>query len=204
VGRLSPWRRPAACRIGTVPGERDVEGTPIEKLESAGLTLSSRIWNLISVAKLNAAFTLEMVHGTDENWGALVSVVASLKEVSEHITRIVADANASEAAIASARAGVHGRGFKVVADEVKKLAARSNEFTRIVNESLETLHVSVSETVRSIDGFEQVRERMTEGIGQARADVERSAESIRSIEARTQGVAKAVRAQQRQITSIDS
>jgi ABC-type amino acid transport substrate-binding protein len=258
------------CHV--TPGGTDVERSPIEELEAVGLTLSSRIWNLISVAKLNAAFTLEMVHGTDENRDALASVVASLKEVSDHITRIVDDANASEtaidattrsfdsiensvagfadsvgemerrfnsirstfeqvnrstaeietairsieeiaelthllalnAAIESARAGVHGRGFKVVADEVKKLAARSNEFTRLVSESLESLHANVSETVRSIDDFERVREAMTEGIGQTRADVERSAESIRSIETRTQGVAKAVRAQQQQIASIDS
>jgi ABC-type amino acid transport substrate-binding protein len=46
----------------------------------------------------------------------------------------------------------------------KKLAARSNEFTRVVNESLETLHTNVSETVRSIDDFERVREAMTAGI----------------------------------------
>jgi uncharacterized coiled-coil DUF342 family protein len=249
-----------------------VEKTPIEELERVGLTLSSRIWNLISLAKLNAAFTLEMVHGTDENRSALASVVASLKEVSDHINRIVADADASEAAIdattrsfgsiedsvagfsdsvtemerrfdsirstfeqvnrstaeietairsieeiaelthllalnaaiESARAGVHGRGFKVVADEVKKLAARSNEFTRVVNESLETLHTNVSETVRSIDDFERVREAMTAGIVQTRGDVERSVEAIRSIEARTEGVAEAVRAQQQQIVSIDS
>jgi methyl-accepting chemotaxis protein len=79
-----------------------VDTTPIEELERVGLALSSQVWNLSSLAKLNAAFTREMVHGTDEIRGALASVLARLKEVSDHITRILEDANSSEEAIDSA------------------------------------------------------------------------------------------------------
>lgn len=75
-----------------------MDTTPIEELERVGLALSSQVWNLSSLAKLNAGFTREMVHGTDEIRG----VVARLKEVSDHITRIVEDANSSEEAIDSA------------------------------------------------------------------------------------------------------
>jgi ABC-type amino acid transport substrate-binding protein/septal ring factor EnvC (AmiA/AmiB activator) len=244
----------------------------IDTLELVGRTLSSRLWNLISIARLNAAFTLEMVHGTDENRDALASVITRLKEVSDHIGQIVDDAAATEsaietashsfssiqssvagfadsvtemdrrfesvrstfeqvnrsaseienairsieeiadlthllalnAAIEAARAGTHGRGFKVVADEVKRLAERNNEFTRSVNESLLVLQQRVSETVKTIDEFASIKESIIEGITQTEADVQRSVASVTSIEERTQGVTRAVRAQQEQLSSIDS
>lgn len=255
---------------------RDVIDYPMDRdtlrgLENAALALSSRLWNLISIAKLNGAFTVEMVHGADENRDAVAAIAAGLKEVTEQIGRIVADVAdtdeaiaetsrsfdsikgsvdefsasvaqmdsrfsairstfehvdrstdeierairsieeiadrthllALNAAIEAARAGSHGRGFKVVADEVKKLAERSNQFTDTVSKSLATLNQNVSETIRSIDEFEHVKRSITEGIARTERDVGGSAEAVRTIEERTRGIAELVRAQQERITTID-
>lgn len=244
----------------------------IDQLETAGLTLSSRIWNLISLAKLNGAFTLEMVHGTDENREAVIAIAAALRDVTDQIERIVSDVTdtddaieatarsfdsitasietfansvnemderfrsirttfeqvdrstgeieqairsieeiadlthllALNAAIEAARAGTHGRGFKVVADEVKKLAEKSNQFTETVSESLSILHKRVSETVKSIDEFETVKRSISAGIVQTEREVSGSAETMRTIEERTQGIAALVRGQQSKITTINT
>ena len=95
----------------------------------------------------------DMVKGTAQIIRSLGDKSDKIGEVVELINSIADQTNllALNAAIEAARAGEHGRGFAVVADEVRKLAEGTTEATKEINETILAIQQETKKAVTAMD-----------------------------------------------------
>ncbi|MFV0598059.1 methyl-accepting chemotaxis protein [Shewanella sp.] len=95
----------------------------------------------------NAASNIQSLSEQSKKINSVLSVIGGIAEQTNLL--------ALNAAIEAARAGEQGRGFAVVADEVRNLASRTQSSTLEINEMLSELHKLVSLAVKTMEESQQ-------------------------------------------------
>ena len=142
-------RAQEANRLSSESGELSIAGEAV-----IGQTVSD-----IQDIAVNVHEAAALIHGLEQHGLQISNVVAVIKEVADQTNLL-----ALNAAIEAARAGEQGRGFAVVADEVRKLAERTASSTKEIASTIETMRISASNAVSSMQG---VVSRVTQGVEQA-------------------------------------
>ncbi|TXT31376.1 MAG: aerotaxis receptor [Rhodocyclaceae bacterium] len=157
---------------------------------------------------------VEAVTASNATIDQLNQSIAKIGDITRVIADIASQTNllALNAAIEAARAGEQGRGFAVVADEVRKLAERTTTSTADINNTVNEIQSVTAQAVASMDlaakevetGIGMLRESVAglEGITNSSSQVSLMASQI-SDAARQQGVAsEEVAGSMQQITDL--
>ncbi|HEY8394410.1 MAG TPA: methyl-accepting chemotaxis protein [Thermaerobacter sp.] len=140
--------------------------------------------------------TLDVMEEIRRAVGASAERIRSLEELSSQIGEItqvisgIAEQTnllALNAAIEAARAGEHGRGFAVVADEVRKLAERSAVSAREITGLIERIQSGTAEVVKAM-------ETATAEVDRGGIMANQTGEALQQILASVRGVVEDVRA----------
>lgn len=118
----------------------------------------------------------EVIHELEKNSTDIGTVLDVIKSIAEQTNLL-----ALNAAIEAARAGEHGRGFAVVADEVRTLASRTQQSTEQIQKMVTSLQSHTSKAVQVMDSDTKRATKMAESTGGATLSLTRIVDSVTKI-----------------------
>lgn len=186
-------------------------GSAVEQLEEA----ASRAQQTADSAESTARKISETTQGFErfqKQMEATAEVTRELSRTAEtitHITKTIRDISsqtnllALNAAIEAARAGEQGRGFAVVADEVRQLAIKTQTATTEISGLVESISGSVSEAVGMLEKSVIESRSNIERLGEVATDTHQSRDQAVYLREAMQEVVQMMVEQERAVEGIN-
>jgi len=126
---------------------------------------------------------MQHLAGESQRIGSILDVIKSVSEQTNLL--------ALNAAIEAARAGEAGRGFAVVADEVRGLAQRTQQSTEEIEQLIESLHSGTDQVTSLLDNSKRLTEQSVELSRKAGHALSEITDTVSSIQGMNQQIATA-------------
>lgn len=154
-----------------------------------------QVENLESEIRATSARVGELRVST-ENIGTVLDVISGIAEQTNLL--------ALNAAIEAARAGESGRGFSVVADEVRNLAQRTQESTQQIESLIDSLQKGAQSAVVTMESSIKLTDQTVEVAKQAGAALQQITASVSSIQEMNAQIATAAEEQSKVAEDINT
>ncbi len=156
---------------------------------------------IVSAATQSVVALIDEVASATQSVSHMQQDAQGITEILGVIGAIAGQTNllALNAAIEAARAGEQGRGFAVVADEVRALAARTQSSTSEINEMLARLTKGVSSSVAAMEGTQASCQSAADATARVNTGLDEMAGSVGQINSLSTQIATAAE-QQRSVT----
>ena len=171
----------------------------VEKNAQSGVdNMRSAIATINSTSE-QIATTADVVRHLEEDTKSVGTVLDVIKGIAEQTNLL-----ALNAAIEAARAGEQGRGFAVVADEVRTLAQRTQESTAEIHTIIENVQNGAQNAVSAIQSGQTKTEESVSQVNQVGEIIEAISQSIKEILGTNEQIAQAAQEQSHVADDISS
>ena len=162
----------------------------VEKAAQEGVGTMRQAISTINSTSEQIASTADVVRSLEEDTKSVGTVLDVIKGIAEQTNLL-----ALNAAIEAARAGEQGRGFAVVADEVRTLAQRTQESTAEIHTIIENVQNGAQNAVSAIEAGQSRTEESVTQVNTAGESIENISNSVKQILGTNEQIAQAAQEQ---------